>query len=559
MLFGNLFSVTLLHDADDLDHLLVYFTPSKTYEKRTHVLHNPFAPTPDIYAREAAHLLQQRLSRQSDLHPFFEQQEGKMFGVLVVADHFGRVAYLSAFSGMLNHQWLVPGFVPPVFNVQDMTQLLANSEAQLKQLTQDLADLESSEQRKKLTDDLAVLKIKSQQILAQIKKVHRCNKQHRKALRQQQKGVNTAKMLRQLSRQSQDDKRYYKGLKKTFEQQIKALENQLWCLFDKAINDLKKQRKQLSRQTHQAVFHLYQLHNIHGKKVSMSDVFVGVRPPGGSGDCAAPKLIHFALKHRLNIISLGEFWWGASPKKEIRHHQHFYPPCRSKCQHILPFMLNGLRIKTLPQTTSQSPPRIVYEDDDLVALNKPAGYLSIPGKEQSESVLTWVKNKYPKADGALLVHRLDQATSGILLVAKTATVHKALQKQFIQRHIKKRYVALLTQHLQQKEIHIDLPLRVDLEDRPRQLVCFEHGKQAITRVELIRNEGDMSRVYLYPETGRTHQLRVHAAHVSGLNNPIVGDTLYGTQASRLMLHAEQIVFFHPVLKQKMLFKVDAPF
>ena len=293
----------------------------------------------------------------------------------------------------------------------------------------------------------------------------------------------------------------------------------------------------------------------------MKSLFNGKAPPGGTGDCAAPKLFQYAFQNNLKPLALAEFWWGGSPENGIRHHGEFYPPCRGKCQPILPFMLKGLGVELLfsPEVDTCLEPDIIYQDDDIVVLNKPAGLLSIPGKEHSHSVTAWLATKFPDAIGLLLVHRLDMATSGLLLAAKNSVAHKMLQKQFLCRTVKKRYVAVLSKPIDTADKVIDLPLRVDLDDRPRQMVCYQHGKTALTEVEVISTDNESSRVYFYPLTGRTHQLRVHAAHSQGLSAPIVGDELYGARSGRMLLHADSLSFNHPLSGERMTFGSEVPF
>ena len=285
-------------------------------------------------------------------------------------------------------------------------------------------------------------------------------------------------------------------------------------------------------------------------------------PPAGAGECAAPKLLQYAYLNKLKPIAMAEFWWGKSPSSEIRKHKQFYPSCRGKCEPILGHMLEGLDVEPnemLSNLKDEKELDIIFEDEHLVAVNKPAEFLSVPGKEIEDSVYTRVKEKYPDADGPLVVHRLDMSTSGVMLLAKSKDVHKAIQHQFEQRTIKKRYVALLRGELTEKRGEINLPLRVDFHDRPRQLVCHEHGKPARTVWELVETIDGQSLVRFYPITGRTHQLRVHAAHADGLNTPILGDDLYGTKADRLHLHAEQLRFIHPISLEEVTLKVPAPF
>ncbi|WNW02528.1 RluA family pseudouridine synthase [Tenacibaculum sp. HL-MS23] len=259
---------------------------------------------------------------------------------------------------------------------------------------------------------------------------------------------------------------------------------------------------------------------------------------------------------------MAEFWWGKPSANAVRKHQHYYSACTGKCKPILHHMLQGLTVDDNPliaQFQVKKEIEVIFEDEYLLVINKPHELLSVAGKEVKDSVYSRIKKKYPNATGPLIVHRLDMSTSGILLIAKNEIIHKNLQAQFINRTIKKRYVALLHGSLYKKNGEINLPLRVDLDDRPKQLVCYEHGKKALTKWEVIEVIDNKTKVYFYPITGRTHQLRVHAAHQLGLNIPIVGDDLYGTKANRLYLHAENLSFRHPISKKEVQFTSPAPF
>jgi len=236
-----------------------------------------------------------------------------------------------------------------------------------------------------------------------------------------------------------------------------------------------------------------------------------------------------------------------APDSEVRIHGHFYPSCKSKCEPILGHMLQGLVVDDNPITAIHPPLDlvIIYEDDWIVAINKAPEYLSVPGKNPMPNSLEDLKKRYPNADGPLLVHRLDMSTSGIMLAAKTKLMHQRLQRQFVQRKVQKEYTAILEGVPKQKEGEIKLPLRVDLDDRPRQLVCYEHGSYAHTKYKVLDVQNNETRIALYPQTGRTHQLRVHAAHHLGLNCPMKGDDLYGQKGDRLHLHAAKLGFYHP--------------
>ncbi len=261
-------------------------------------------------------------------------------------------------------------------------------------------------------------------------------------------------------------------------------------------------------------------------------------------------------------LAMAEFWWGQSPKSEIRTHGQFYPSCKGKCEPILSHMLSDMNVDESPMTavkTDHLELPILFEDEVILVVNKPAGFLSVPGKTQSDSVYQRMIEKYPNATGPIIVHRLDRATSGLMVIAKTKDAHQNLQEQFRTRSVKKQYVAILEGDVKEEKGVIDLPLRVDLEDRPRQLVCFEHGKPALTHWEAMERSKGRTRIHFFPKTGRTHQLRVHAAHQDGLNKPIVGDDLYGTKDKRLHLHAESLEFNHPISREKLAFTIAPDF
>ena len=332
------------------------------------------------------------------------------------------------------------------------------------------------------------------------------------------------------------------------------------------IEALKEERKQRSIALQQWIFEQFRLRNARGEEQDIYSIFTQTahrNPPAGTGECAAPKLLQYAYLNNLQPLAMAEFWWGDSPKGEIRRHGHYYPACRHKCEPILSFMLQGLEVEPNPLLTSNTDAtqlETVYEDDYLLVVNKPAGMLSVPGKTGQASVLTLLQERYPDATGPILVHRLDMATSGLLLAAKDKDTHALLQKQFEGRTVKKRYIALL-EGIPQAEPKgfIRLPLRPDFDNRPLQMVCYEYGKPAVTRYEIMDTENDRTRMAFYPETGRTHQLRVHAAHPEGLNCPIVGDPLYGQPADRLYLHAERLEFRHPITDKRMQLIKEAPF
>jgi tRNA pseudouridine32 synthase/23S rRNA pseudouridine746 synthase len=537
--------------------VLQYFSPQLSIADTPHRLRNPFENNPHPLAISASELLKEKL-RQS--YPAFDV--GKMFGVLVVLDEAGKMGFLSSFSGMLNQQWLVPGFVPPVFDIDQQQLFLDDGAITVNALTATIERLTQCPDYLVAIADVNSLEQQQSVALTGLKALHKTNKLERKQIREKLGcDAQATQKMKQLALLSQQDKRAYLQLKL----QSQALLGEANAKLDQdhrnRITQLTNQRRDLSQQLHEQVFDSYQLKNSLGEISAVRSLFDGKKPPSGTGDCAAPKLLQFAFNHQLKPLALAEFWWGKPPATGVRHHGNLYSPCRGKCHPILPFMLRGLDVEMSDNASIRETlePTIVYEDADIVVVNKPADLLSIPGKEERHSVLSWLKKKYPDATGALLVHRLDMSTSGLLLAAKTSQAHKYLQKQFIKRTVKKRYIAVLSKAIEHEDKVIDLPLRVDLDDRPRQVVCYQHGKAALTRMEVISSDAVSTRVYFYPVTGRTHQLRVHAAHCNGLAAPIVGDDLYGTRGGRLFLHAQMLTFDHPATGNKMELMTPAPF
>ncbi|NDF60304.1 MAG: RluA family pseudouridine synthase, partial [Crocinitomicaceae bacterium] len=370
--------------------------------------------------------------------------------------------------------------------------------------------------------------------------------------------------LQQLAKESINEQYHLKKYTQTRNIELEELKKELDNYLDK-INQAKEARKNKSALLQQQLFENYSFLNAYGTTKDLCSIFEAttqLKPPAGAGECAAPKLLQYAFENNLHPITMCEFWWGESPKSEIRVHKEFYPACRGKCEPILSHMLNGLNVDENPLLKNpgiNKEIKIVYEDDELLVINKPEEFLSVPGKNIEDSVYSRMKLKYPNATGPLIVHRLDMSTSGLMLIAKTKEVHKHLQHQFLKKTIKKRYEAILDGILPTQNGTIELPLRVDLDNRPMQLVCYEFGKSAKTIWETVSSKNGKTKVYFYPITGRTHQLRVHAAHQLGLKAPIVGDDLYGKKSDRLYLHAGKIEFKHPISKQNLIIELPANF
>ena len=331
---------------------------------------------------------------------------------------------------------------------------------------------------------------------------------------------------------------------------------------------MKEERKRRSATLQRWLFEQFKVLNAGGCEKSLLDIFAahsGIVPPGGAGECAAPKLLQYAYLNSLVPIAVAEFWVGESPQGEVRRDGCFYGACKSKCEPILGFMLQGLDVEenALEKGGDISRIDIVYEDEYIVVVDKPSGVLSVPGIMGGTSVQQWLRDEYLHSNELFVAHRLDMATSGLLVAAKSMEVYKELQRQFAGREVEKQYTAILEGVPRQSEGVIELPLAADYENRPRQKVDYVAGKPAVTRynvIDTLECDGRRCAVVCFePITGRTHQLRLHAAHKDGLDCPIVGDALYGTAGERLMLHASRITFVHPVIKEQLMLERKSGF
>ena len=522
----------------------------------------PFCYTPHPLCILAAKEVQSYLTRQTAWKD--ELRQGKMFGVLIVQTEHGETGYLAAFSGILAGKNLHPFFVPPVYNLLQPQGFFKIEEENISSINRNIRQLENDKAYAALSAELARTIQSAENILAtakaQLKEAKTAREQRRK-----EKELN-AQEEAELIRESQFQKAEYKRLERSWKARITTLQTQTedW---ERRISALKSERKTRSAALQQKLFEQFGMLNYRGEVKNLCEIFgqtVHKTPPAGAGECAAPKLLQQAYLHGWKPIAMAEFWWGDSPKTEIRHHGHYYPACKGKCEPILQHMLQGLQVEENPMLKRMQVPsknlEIVYEDPWLSVINKPAGMLSVPGKEDAVSVYSLMREQYPEADGPLTVHRLDMTTSGLMLIAKTKRVHQNLQAQFKNRLVRKRYVALLEGIVPKDKGTVDLPLCLNPLDRPRQMVHTEHGKPAITDYQVLeRLDGKRTRIAFYPRTGRTHQLRIHAAHPLGLHCPIIGDELYGEKADRLYLHAEYLEFTHPITGETVRITKEAEF
>ena len=486
---------------------------------------------------------------------------GKMFGVLVVAALDGRIGYLRAFSGMLGGSWHVDGFVGPVFDFAARDAVWPAGEAELATIDARLGELERAAAPVRL--ELAAVDARYAGELAAQRELHAANRGARHASR-----LGAGPDVRHaLDQQSRGDTAEKKRLVARHSGEREPLAARLHGL-DVERGSLEQLRTERSRVFLQQIHETYVLANARGDRRQLRALFAPEAPPGGAGDCAAPKLLAHAYRERLRPLAFAEIWWGAPPITGGRHADTFYPACRGKCGPILAHMLDGLDAEPPPvfgaTRIADDEPRALFDDAWLVIVDKPCGLLSVPGRsgQLRDSVLSRLRRRYPEATGPLLVHRLDLDTSGLLLAAKDLQTHGSLQALFARRSIDKRYVAWLDGIVDGDHGIIELALRVDLDDRPRQIHDPIHGKAAITEWRVLERTATRTKVALHPRTGRTHQLRVHAAHPLGLDAPIVGDRLYsrtGGDEPRLLLHAESLGFLHPHTGEHLELELPAPF
>lgn len=521
----------------------------------------PFCYTPHPLCVMAAEEVQNYLSKQSDWQE--ELSQGKMFGVLIVQTEDGSIGYLTAFSGILAGKNIHPYFVPPVYDLLQPQGFFKIEEENISAINRRIHRLEEDKKYIDLRSNLTQTTQSAQDALSIAKTQLKEAKDKRELLRKT--GQLNAKEEAELIRESQFQKAEYKRLERSWKDKIASLQVEAGN-WEKQIQELKTERKVRSAALQQQLFEQFRMLNYRGEVITLCDIFeqtVHKTPPAGAGECAAPKLLQQAYLHHWKPIAMAEFWWGNSPKNEVRHHGYYYPACKGKCEPILRHMLQGLEVEANPMQQEaergNEKLNIVYEDQWLLIINKPAGMLSVPGKERQTSIYDLARKAYPEAEGPMIVHRLDMATSGLLIIAKDKKTHQHLQAQFKNRSIRKKYIALLDGIVPEDEGTIELPLCPNPLDRPRQMVDTQYGKPAITYYQVLERTDKYTRIAFYPHTGRTHQLRVHAAHPSGLHCPIIGDELYGKKDKRLYLHAESIEFTHPVNGQSMCITEKADF
>jgi tRNA pseudouridine32 synthase / 23S rRNA pseudouridine746 synthase len=535
------------------------------------LLNNPFDTLPpDALTADLAERLQCYLD--SDAFPAALRESlrrpdgGKMFGVLLIQAPDGRFGYLRGFSGQLEGRWDLPGFVPPVFNHAARLTVEQPGARTIRDLTAQIEAAHLVAAVEPAESALATLQATQNASLLQLKLELKQRKESRARRRDEmaRAGEIDQTVLLELQQQSKQDSTRLRRAKEQWREREQQLRLRIHRP-QRRLEALQRLRSVVSQVIARQIFDTYTFTNALGERRSLLELFAPELPPAGTGDCVGPKLLVYALQHKLTPLGLAEFWWGAPPKAGSRVPGMFFPACKNKCGPLLPFLVEGLGVAPLrrfrPKAAHSNLLPLCFEDSRFVVINKPEGLLSVPGTDAAltDSVWSRVKAAYSFASGPLLVHRLDSDTSGLLLVALDAEAYVALQRQFIERRIHKRYLAVVGGAVAADRGRISLPLRVDLEQRPRQLVDYACGKPAITDFEVLQREPSATRVAFCPVTGRTHQLRVHAAHPLGLGAAIVGDRLYGRAAARLMLHAEQLAFVHPFTGGDIVIDCPSPF
>lgn len=512
---------------------------------------NPFRYVPHPLVREAAEAVIREIDGSEEMSALFA--EGKMMGVLIVEDKEGNLSALKGFSGAIGGMGCLEGFVPPIFDLTQPGGYYRSHEQEITRLNRQLAALQA---------------LRARPIYASIRKAQEDMEAELDRLREEKKKASSI-------RESQFANGEIKRAKDRWKEVISDLKEEMIEIQER-ISALKKARAGMSDTLQRWIFDQYIVYNAKGEKSTITDIFKGkgLNPPGGTGDCAAPKLLNYAYMNGLRPVAMGEFWYGKSPATAVRTHGHFYPSCTSKCGPLLSYMLDGTEIHI---EHSPSEAEILFEDTDIIVASKPSGMPSVTGLDGKLSLEVWLREKHKSE--AIPVHRLDMDTSGIIIFAKNTEAEVELKKQFEEHTVRKTYMARLspadthgfadeTPSLKEGDKgRIEIPLSPDYDERPRQKADITQGKPSCTEYEVVSvNEDGTIDIIYHPHTGRTHQLRVHSAHLSGLGRPILGDLLYGgagnawqacASESRLHLHAYSITFRHPGTGQDVTFTTTA--
>ena len=542
---------------------------------------NPFRYIPDKLVLRAGKLVTERLAEWSVMPDGTHQREaersfaeGKMLGVLVCAKDT-QIGFIAGFSGTIKGATglatcTVEGFVPPIIDLTCPDGYFKKEEAIISELNRKIEDLTSSKKYISLKAELIDAEREKDSEIERLQSEIRLARMQRDEIRSE---IDDPAKLEVLIRESQFQKAELKRAKDRWKAKIASISQELKGIED-GIREMKALRSSKSDALQKWIFENAIVYNGKGESLSIWNVFAkdGLIPPGGTGDCAAPKLLNHAYTHGLTPLAMGEFWYGKSPDTAVRTQGHFYPSCTSKCGPLLGYMLQGLSICSEndmlcrsseheqsieishchpseanhsvvdSQCSAANELKHIYEDESMIIIEKPSGMPSVPGLDGRISAQELLGDEYHA------VHRLDMDTSGVMIFAKTSEAAVNLRRQFEEHTIRKTYQARICrpdsvahprvdnstkrsiseEHPMAPKGNISLPLSADYDERPRQKVDFIQGKPAHTDYELLRNNPDgTSDILLYPHTGRTHQLRVHCAHTFGLGRPIIGDLLYG--------------------------------
>ena len=440
----------------------------------------PFCYDVDPLA-EAASLELQRYIAAADLMST-EKGCGKMFGVLVVEyeDEEGALqrGFLAAYSGLLGGRNDWPYFVPPVFDAQQPDGHFKRTEREISAINREIAAIEHDPEYLQSVAQHEQTKKRLQAEVDAFKAEVDAAKGRRDARRKSGEPLSEEEQV-EMIRESQFMKAELRRRRKAMEQAESTLNTQ----HSTFLKSLQRKRKQMSDELQRWLFSAYRMLNAKGEERDLIDIFreyTHAMPPAGAGDCCAPKLLQYAYLHHLRPVCMAEFWWGESPASEIRHHLHYYPACRSKCLPILTHMLKGLDVAPNPlaQKRHTAEPRVLYADEYIMVVDKPAGMLSVPGKAESvrsefsdsanisveeyfanlqlptNSQFTTEQFTIGEADNSKFktqnskflkaAHRLDMDTSGLLVLARTEEAYVELQRQFASRETVKRYEAVLS-------------------------------------------------------------------------------------------------------------------
>lgn len=540
-------------------------------------MNNPFEYIPDVACDVAFLELTNRIEnlkksdRPEDINFCRELEEGKMLGVLIAKDPSGVSHSLYAFSGQLGTGgFFHKGFVGPVFDYLQPDGHFKTKEADISRQNIDISLFEKNSLAK-IKRDFETAKERLDSGISEYREKCRLSKLERDAKRES--GVTDETELAAMIRQSQFEKAELHRLKKKAAAELKPFEENLKKAKEH-LEAMKTKRRLDSETLQQWLFNNCKLLNARGETKSISEIFADTPmriPPSGAGECCAPKLLQTAYLRGWQPIAIAEYWYGKPKEGEVRIHGMHYPACRGKCLPILSWMLQGLPINPPLNSDSQplasNNPEIIFENEWFCVVNKPSGMLSVPGKGAAISVQQWLEEKYGSDRNVKVAHRLDQDTSGLLIATFGQPSYKVMQSMFAMRRMTKTYIAELDGDYESRGLPekgcIKLPLSPDWLDRPRQKIDFDNGKEAVTDFEFIGTSEGRSRIMFHPHTGRTHQLRVHAASGMGLGMPITGDRLYGKNfgsgTDRLHLHAQKIEFTFPIDRRHYCFESPTPF